>query len=623
MMRDVPKTPLRGDARVSATARLLACVWLVAIAVGCSPQKPNDEVTTVPAPTFTGPKYLHGTVGSLTKLSGYYPMIVSGYSIVSGLDGTGSADVPAFLRSWLENEMRRRGVGSLRMGAGHLSPKRMLASDETAVVLVQGVIPPGAPKGTTFDVLVSALPRTQTTSLQDGHLWTTEMSMGAENPRLMRLNTLALSRGPLYINPFSNTLDDEEKKKLRRRSIVLGGGVVAEDREIALVLNNESWTRSRLIADRINERFPADPGDRFQTANAKSDAMIKLHVPGRFSREPGRLLKLIEHLYVQGGDGFEPLMAQRLIDTLQDHPENRESVSFALESLGKTCLPVMRKYYDAPQLHVRRAVLRAGVRLEDQLTGEPLMKLSTSADPAVRQEVAGLLVHLPRSADAVVTLRRLLDDENTLVRLMAYESLVANNDEMVSRHPIMEGEQYKFVLDLVPSETPLIYISHGRVPRVAIFNPDSGFKGAGVYRIWGNRLMVRVSESGVASVFYQPNGEAETKQQDIAAKVSHLVSLLGRTPTLDDPVEGFSLSYSRVVGALYALWESGALAGELHVRMSPLSRMIEEAKEQGFDKPRDEFGPRPEDASPQPTDSDLPPVTRDDLRDEGLMPVAP
>ena len=55
-------------------------------------------------------------------------------------------------------EMTRLGIGDPRTGWDHLSPDRMLDSEDTAVVVVEGVIPPGAPKGLTFDVRVFALP---------------------------------------------------------------------------------------------------------------------------------------------------------------------------------------------------------------------------------------------------------------------------------------------------------------------------------------------------------------------------------------------------------------------------------------------------------------------------------
>ena len=42
-------------------------------------------------------KQQHGTVGSLSTLRGFEPLMVSGWGIVVNLKGTGSSDVPAHL----------------------------------------------------------------------------------------------------------------------------------------------------------------------------------------------------------------------------------------------------------------------------------------------------------------------------------------------------------------------------------------------------------------------------------------------------------------------------------------------------------------------------------------------
>ena len=58
----------RSVALKSMTIVLLAGVMSL---VGCvSSEPPKGDIATVPTATFTGPEYLYGTVGSLTKLHG-------------------------------------------------------------------------------------------------------------------------------------------------------------------------------------------------------------------------------------------------------------------------------------------------------------------------------------------------------------------------------------------------------------------------------------------------------------------------------------------------------------------------------------------------------------------------
>ena len=111
--------------------------------------------------------------------------------LVVGLNDTGSQDSPAQVRAHMIAEMSRLGVGQTSMGLGHISPEKMLDSKDTAVVLVEGVIPqastgrhdPTTPLdepqyGTRFDVRVSILPGSSTTSLSGGRLYTTELRPG-------------------------------------------------------------------------------------------------------------------------------------------------------------------------------------------------------------------------------------------------------------------------------------------------------------------------------------------------------------------------------------------------------------------------------------------------------------
>ena len=201
---------------------LLSAVVCVLLAGGC-----EREVVTPrpegPAAIYSGPAFLRGTVGSMTRLRGSQPQLVSGYGLVVNLRGTGSSDVPAFLRVWMINEMRKKGVGNPRYGHEGVSPEAMLASSDTAVVLVQGLVPPGAVKGTRFDVLVTALPQTQTTDLESGRLWTAELAVGGSDQSLLYRHKAAKGSGALFVNAGTGG-DEASRGVLRRRAVVLSGG---------------------------------------------------------------------------------------------------------------------------------------------------------------------------------------------------------------------------------------------------------------------------------------------------------------------------------------------------------------------------------------------------------------
>lgn len=598
-------------------ACLFSTVWGVAlvllIAGGCGKTVVDRPTPAPPPPTFTGPAFLHGTVGSMCQLRGFTPQLVSAYGLVVKLNNTGSSEVPAFLRSWMINEMRRMGVGSARLGYESMSPEAILADPSTALVTVQGLIPAGATKGTPFDVLVTALPGTQTTSLQGGTLWTAQLAIDGANPSIAFRRPLAMARGPMYLDPFSDDPTKVPSVERNRRAVILGGGVVTEDQPLELVLNQPSYTRARLIADRINERFGKAPSDHRDTAEAQSPSLIRINVPARFSRRPGQLAQLIGHLYVQQAEGFEVEQARRLGDVLSADPVYAPDVTLAWQTLGKTALDVMRQYYRSPNIPARLAALEAGASLNDHTVVDPVAVLALESDPALRRAAAMVLRYLPDSERGGRVLRQLLDDPDRSVRIAAYESVAAAGDPLVARMQIGQGEDFKFILELIPSKQPLIYVRQTDVPRLVIFSPDAGFNLPLLARVLDDRMMLRdIDDKGrpMVSIFYQKPGQTEGQVLKIAPAVANLALVMGREPTSDN--DGMNLSYSQVVNTLHALRQKGALVPDIEFQLSPLVQAIAKAQEQTASPVRPELGspvtqPAPDNAA---NNDQSPPATR-------------
>jgi len=123
---------------------------------------------------------LRGTIKQHVALMGYAdtyddsykPLVAAGYGLVVGLQGTGSSEIPPQVRAHMIADLARRGIGESTRGWGNLSPNQLLNSNETAVVIVEAVIPQAATgrkptragmradhpalRGTTFDVHVYA-----------------------------------------------------------------------------------------------------------------------------------------------------------------------------------------------------------------------------------------------------------------------------------------------------------------------------------------------------------------------------------------------------------------------------------------------------------------------------------
>ncbi len=101
------------------------------------------------------------------RFHGLHPIVVESVGFVSGLRGTGSDPQPSPERDVIMREMQQRGIEK---------PNALLASSDTALVLVRAVLRPGIQKGDSFDVEVRVPSNSETTSLRGGTLWTTELN---------------------------------------------------------------------------------------------------------------------------------------------------------------------------------------------------------------------------------------------------------------------------------------------------------------------------------------------------------------------------------------------------------------------------------------------------------------
>jgi hypothetical protein len=600
----------------SPSARIAALLLIGALVatVGCGPKKEVRKAPAPPAPAFTGPEFLYGTIGSLTSIRGYQPVLVSGYGTVLGLKNTGSDDAPPALRAQMINWLSRRGIGRVSEGlAAFGSPTRFLASDATAVVLVEGIIPPAAPVGTRFDIIVRALSGS-TTSLADGKLWPeVELRRGGAMLGTPSGQILATAAGDVFINPFEQASDDPASTGLSdvRAGRVLGGGLVADTEPIALVLNRPSYMMAYQIANRINGAYPQHAEDKHPLAVAKSDQVIEINVLHRFRDNPRRMLELVSGLYVDGGDQFNQRKARELRDYLADpaHADRGAEIAVVWQAMGRSIRPFLRDHYDHAQPAVRMAALEAGARLGDLRTLEPLAELAAGREFGRSEQAAMLLGRLleahPQHLRVAESLRRLLDHSDVLVRTTAFDGLAAAPDNPVSRSVIRRvWFPGRFELALVESAMPMIYVTRTGVPRLLIFDQMLRFERPMLFSAEGMELMLRLNEADDRlAVRYRDPREERGEVYEVAPSVGNLVRLLaGRDEAENDSTPGLAMSYSQVVQVLYQLREAGYIDAPIVLQSTELSERIRQFR----DRQSPEGRPETEPDAPAPESSENP-----------------
>ncbi|MCH2133255.1 MAG: flagellar basal body P-ring protein FlgI [Phycisphaerales bacterium] len=601
--------------RSSILVPLLA-VSLAAI-MGCDP---IERATPRPKPSsvkrvsdFDVPNIVRGTVGAETVIVGYsdrtsdtyQPLVVRGYGLVVGLDGTGSSDIPPNIRAHMISEMERRGVGSETMGFGHLNAEEMLNSTDTAVVVVEGVMPPAAvgrfrtppisgrrPEivpGTPFDVRISADPRTGTTSLEGGTLYTAELRPGSLTTGSRQASHLAEASGSIFLNPFAEPGSENGGEVNMLTGRILFGGEATEDVPIRLMLVNPSHTRVRLIQDAINRRFTREPGQRDTTARGTSDSIIEITVPPSHRENPETFIRLLRHTTLRQANAEAVAMSTRRI--LLADATVAPSAYWRWCALGNRAIPFIRELYEYSEEVPRLVALRSGAYLKDPLVGNPLRDMTTSGALAAQLEAASLLADLPADPRNNKALRDLLDTSDTELRLRAYESLAKRGDLGISRTDIED----KFLLDVVPSEYPTIYITQSGQPRLAILGQNLNITSPVTVSVWDNRLIVRdAQDPEKLELYYRPQEASSGRVYTVDRNVAALTRFLAHKPTPEDPRPGLGLSYAQTVGAIHRIWRKRFIDADFKVEQDRILAEIRRAGQIDDYEVRPDFDPEPE-----------------------------
>ncbi len=588
MGRVIRENHLRGRAAPRALRLTLISLALLAITVpleACSSgAKRRPRASNPVTVNRDEPAILRGVVETTATLRGTESMLVSGYGVVVNLNGTGSADVPTGVRALMEREMTKKGVGSEVMGNGWTTPTRMLNDKNTAVVMVQAIIPPGAQAGTRVDVIVTALPGTSTTSIEGGRLWTTDLRAGLASPASPDTPVIATASGDIFINPFADPAQDGEDAINRSTGRVLDGAEVIKKRELFLMLDTPSHARAQSVVAAINSRFPRGPYDSTEVAVGRSEEAVEINTPRKYINDTEKFIPLMMATRID--QRFAQEHARRYIRALKESPGLAQPLSWRLEALGESAIPQLRDMYTYPEARPRLAALRAGARLGDALTIDPLIDLAENGPSAIRADAIGLLADADTSTEVSQALMRLVNQNEIDVRVAAYEALARRGDAAVRRQRVSG----KFFLDQVESTNPMVYVSQIGEPRIVLFGTGAELSRPSLVFGWADRLML-ASESALDPVrlYYRDYKTGQTTNTTIDPDLSRFIRFLGHDQTPEDPSPGLGLSYSEVVGALYEVWKGDGMNAGFVAEQDKVAAEMMNSMRRMFDADRPEF----------------------------------
>jgi hypothetical protein len=493
---------------------------------------------------------MRGTVAADTSLVGFDPVVVRGYGIVVGLRGTGSRQMPADVRAFLVQELAKRGFGSGNPGAPPWSPQQLLNSPDTAVVVVEGVIPPGAPKDSTFDVRVYAAPGTSTTSLEGGRLLVADLRPGLLFTGSRQPFPLAEAGGPIVINPFAEPNSLQKDSINRTTGRVLDGGKMQKDLPLKLRLYTPSHSRAETIQNTLNSLFPREPRQRDETAHGRTGDTIDLTIPPSYAKRTGEFAELVRHAPMNIENPEQTAMAIRR--ALLANPGAAGAASWRWQALGKKSLSMIEDLYNYPEEQPRFAALDAGSKLDDMLAVPHLLDMArNSASILTRTQSIRLLGRMGTNAEIDLGLRELLDDPDVDVRLAAFEALDKRGDVGITALEIGR----KFTLLICPSKHPMIYVTQSGRPRIVVFDETLQVKRPMTLVTWERRMIMKADEGDdLLQVFYRERQEVPPVIDRVKPALLEFVAFLGRKPTAQRPEVGLNLSYSETISLLHQLW---------------------------------------------------------------------
>jgi flagellar basal body P-ring protein FlgI len=522
-------------------------MWIILAAViltsGCEEPTKNQ-----PTQKFAPELELDVTIGDLVEIFSVNSARVEGYAIVGGLNGTGSSECPADIRDYLVKYIHKQ--------LPTINAEDFINSHDTAVVAVSGIIPAETSKNEHFDLKVSALPKTQTTSLKNGWLYSTDLK---EAGRLgTSIKSLAEAKGPVYIDTLAETASNEKE------GYILDGGIILEDHHISLVLKQPNYKTASVIRNRLNERFGSE------TTKAVSPSQIEMTVPAKYRGQKQRFISILNATYLSETEELTQKRISHYIKELAVSP-NKYASEITLEAIGNESLSKLAALLNSTDEEVQLCTTRCMLNLGSDIGLEGLRKIVMNKNSVYRIEALEAITTGARRNDAAAVSRRLVQDEDFNIKLAAYESLRKLDDVTITS----EFVAHNFYLEQISQSTKKdIFVSRSGQPRIVLF-------GAPMY--CRENIFVQ-SPDGIITI-NAPTGQKTVtiirkhpKRPNVVAKLECSFELGDIIRRLCEPTvvedksknrQGLGVSYADTIALLKQMCDKGAVEAEFHAGALP------------------------------------------------------
>ena len=386
---------------------------------------------------------------------------VEGVAAVNGLPGTGGPVAPSTYRDQLVEEMKKNDVPD---------PHGFLELSETALVRVQGIIPPGARRGDPIDVRIISPPKTTATDLHSGWVMDTRLRQQQRLAGAIRSSdVLALAMGPLLVRADHDSGNDSE---LLLQGLVLGGGRIQQDRKMGLVIRPEYQhvKVSAQIAAAISERFFFfDGSTRTGIAKAVEDDFIEIEIHPRYRRNVHRLMAVVAMISPQGESSKSQTILVELGQRINE-PTTANDASLQLEAIGDSAIPTLVSALKNPNREIKFYAAQALAYLNRSEAIEPLTE--AARDEAAFRYPALVALEVMDGRAALDALTSLMNQPSIETRYGAMRSIRRRSDrDSVLRSTSMAAGYRLYRVSSTAS--PFIAVSLTETPEIVCFGEDS------------------------------------------------------------------------------------------------------------------------------------------------------
>jgi flagellar basal body P-ring protein FlgI len=482
------------------------------------------------------------TIDSLVEVFSYQSTPVEGYAIVGALDGTGSSECPQPIRDYLEKFILKQ------LPEQQTNIDKIISSPNTAVVLVRGLMPFNEGKASRFDIKVEALTGTQTTSLEGGWLYATELKPVGTFAVTMKV--FAKAGGPVYIDKIDSKESDQ------RIGYVLGGGTVLEENKIVLALRTPDYKTSNAIRNRINSRFG------FNTARAASNSQIELGIPEEYAGRRKKFIELVRSIYMQQSPALtkERILAsvRKLAVTADKHDSE-----IALEAIGRQSINELTALLNHSSEEVRLRAARCMLNLGDDRGLERLGDIAFDDTSTYRIEAIEAISSSARRNDAANILRRLLKDDNFDIRLAAYENLRKFDDIFITQDLIADS----FLLEqIIQTPHKTVYATRSGQCRIALFGaPIYCRRNSFIQSADGQIIINAAPDQNYVSIIRKHPTRAESviKLQS-SFELGDIIRTLAESPVKKPNSRqlGLGVTYAEIISILKQMSQAGAIEAD-------------------------------------------------------------